>query len=165
MKKILITLLATLLLIGCSSKGQEQQNIAPKLVVGKSLESLTLKDQFEKPHKVNAEKLIFAFSKDVAHTCNDFFVTKDAEYLAKNNTQFIADVSAAPSIIRSMFIMPGLKDFKHTVLILDDETQAAPFRAKSDVEKIVMVYMNKGKIEKILSLNSAKELQSAIEAH
>ena len=165
MKKIIITLLIALSFFGCSSKGEEALNVTPNLVVGKNLNSLNLSDQFEKKHSLNAttNKVVFAFSKDVAHTCNDFFATKDADYLSTNNTQFIADVSAAPSLIRSMFIMPGLKDFKHTVLILDDEAKAAPFRSGVDVEKIVVVYLTNGTITNIKTLTSEKELQTTIE--
>ena len=47
----------------------------------------------------------------MGHLCNDFFVTQDASYLANNKSIFVADVSSAPSIIRSMFIMPGFKRF------------------------------------------------------
>jgi len=165
MKKIILGLIMALVLIGCSSKGDESKDITPKLVVGNSLSSLKLNDQFEKAHTLNANttKLIFAFSKDVAHTCNDFFETQEASYLSDNNTQFIADVSAAPSLIRSMFIMPGLKDFKHTVLILNEKSIAAPYRSGVDVEKIVIAYLKNGKIVKIETLNSAKELQETME--
>jgi len=166
MKKIAIVLMLGLLFIGCSSKGQETLNIEPKLVIGKTLGTLSLNDQFEKKQAIKAstKKVVFAFSKDVAHTCNDFFVTKEASYLSDNNTQFVADVSAAPSIIRSMFIMPGLKDFEHTVMILDDENIAAPYRSGLNVESIIIVHLNDGKIVKITNHNSQKELQEVIEA-
>ena len=167
MKKIIITLLIALSFFGCSSKSEEALNVTPHLVVGKNLNTLTLNDQFEKKHTIDTEtkRIIFAFSKDIAHTCNDFFVTQDADYLSKNNTIFIADVSAAPSLIRSMFIMPGLKDFKHTVLILDDEAQAAPFRADMNTEKIVIITLEDGKIKNITTLNTPKELKETIESN
>ncbi len=165
MIKFFMAFLLMMSIIGCSSKGEEPIDVKPKLVLGGTLQNLTLNDQFEKPHTIKADtqKIVFAFSKDVAHTCNDFFVTKEADYLAKNHTQFIADVSAAPSLVRSMFIMPGLKDFKHTVLILDDETKAAPFRKDAEVEKIIIVTINNGTITTLNTLSTAKELQEAIE--
>jgi len=164
MTKILLGLLATFFLIGCSSSAVEE-NVKPKLVVGHSVADLKLNDQFEKAHSLNPNtyKLVFAFSKDSAHICNDFFNTKEPTYLEDHNAQFIADVSAAPSLIRSMFIMPGLKDFKHTVLLLDDKAVAAPFRKDMDVEKIVIVYvLNKG-ISKIKTISTAEELQKTLE--
>ena len=167
MKKIISGLLLAFLFLGCSSKNEDAQNIEPKLVVGNSLSNLSLKDQFEKQHALKAEttQLIFALSKESAHICNDFFVMQTPSYLDEHKTQFIADVSSAPSLIRSMFIMPGLKDFKHTVLILDEKVQAAPFRSGVDVEKILLVTLEDGTISSLKSLNNEAELKAAIEAN
>ncbi len=164
MTKIITALIAAFLFIGCSSKAVEQ-NVEPKLVIGKNIE-LNLNDQHEKAQSIPADTktLIFAFSKDSAHTCNDYFVTKAPTYLADNGAVFVADVSAAPSLIRSMFIMPGLKDFKHTVLILDDKSVAAGYRAKMETEKIVVISVDNLKITGIKNINSTKELIAKIEA-
>jgi thioredoxin-related protein len=164
MKKIILGILLALLFVGCSSKGEESVAVEPKLVVGKEL-SFTLNDQFEKQHKLNpsTKKLIFAFSKDSAHICNDFFNTKEASYLEDHNTQFIADVSAAPSLIRSLFIMPGLKDFKHTVLLLDTKELAATFRADMETDKIVVVSIIDEKIVEIKSISTVEEVKKALE--
>jgi hypothetical protein len=164
MKKILLTLLTVFLLVGCSSS-DATTNVAPKLVLGKNLASLTLNDQHGKSHTLakDTKTIVFAFNKPSAHTCNDFFVTKDPSYLNDHKVAFVADVSAAPSLIRSMFIMPGLKDFKYTVLILDDKTQAAPFRSGVDTEKIVVVHLNNEKIEKIETITSKEDLEKIVE--
>ncbi len=164
MKKIILGLITSLLFIGCGSDKIDMTKIEAKLVVGKSLEALALNDQFEKPQTIKADTkiVIFAFSKDVAHTCNDYFVTQAPTYLADNNTQFVADVSAAPSIIRNMFILPGLKDFNHTVLLLDDETAAAPYRKDVDIEKIVIVYVTNKEITEIKTITTVEELKEVI---
>ena len=122
-------------------------------------------DQFEKAQVLDAstKKVIFAFSKDIAHICNDYFVTQTPSYLSENNTQFVADVSAAPSLIRSMFILPGLKDFKHTVLLLDDKKVAARYRADMNVEKIVVAYIDNKSITEIVTISSEDELKKVIE--
>jgi hypothetical protein len=166
MKKTVLGLIAALLLFGCSSKSEETQALESKLVVGKSLADVTLSDQFETRHKINADttKIIFALNKESAHLCNDFFVTQTPTYLSDHKTQFVADVSAAPSLIRSMFIMPGLKDFKHTVLILDDEKEAAAYRSGVDTQSVLLVKVTQGSISAIEPLNSVQQLQVAIEA-
>lgn len=167
MKKILLGAVLALLFIGCGSKSEEIHTAKAKIVVGESLKNLSLKDQFEKSHGLSdtTTKLVLALDKETAHICNDFFITQTPEYLNEHNTQFIADVSAAPSLIRSLFIMPGLKDFKHTVLILDDKVEAAPFRSGLDVEKIIIAHIQDGTIKSIETLSTAQELQAAIEAN
>jgi hypothetical protein len=165
MKNIILAFIAALLFIGCSSSSNENKNVQPKLVVGKSLSDLNLKDQFGKPHTLNADtyKVIFAFEKKPAHTCNDFFNTQKPTYLQDHHVQFIADVSAAPSLIRSLFIMPGLKKFKHTVLLLDNKTLAAPFRKGVDTTKIVVVSLLNKKITDIKTITTTAELQKTVE--
>ncbi|QOP42832.1 hypothetical protein FJR45_02245 [Sulfurimonas sediminis] len=165
MKNIIIGVLATFLLFGCSSKSGENKNVEPKLVVGKSLADLELKDQFEKPHTLNAEtdKVIFAFDKEAAHTCNDFFNTQKQNYLQEHHAQFIADVSAAPSIIRSLFILPGLKDFKHIVLLLDDKEIATPYRKNINTTKIVVVTILDKKITAVKTITTTQELKKVVE--
>ena len=165
MSKVIVTLLTALLFLGCSSKGADQQNVEPKLVLNKTLASLKLNDQNEKAHslKSSTKKVVFAFSKETGHTCNDFFATKDASYLESLNTVFVADVSGAPSLIRSMFIMPGLKDFKHTVLVLDDKDIAASYKAGHDSEKIIVVDVEDGIIKNMKALNSVTELEKDLQ--
>ena len=165
MKNVFIGLLAALVFLGCSSKETDSQPVEPKLVVEKSVADLSLKDQHEKAHTISADTktLIFAFSKDIGHTCNDFFATKADSYLSDNNAMFVADVSSAPSLIRSMFIMPGLKDFKHTVLVIDDKKIARAFKSGQDSEKIVVVSLENNIITAINTLTTVEELSSKIE--
>ena len=84
-------------------------------------------------------------------------------YLQDNNAQFVANVSAAPSLIRTIFILPGLKDFKHTVLILDDEAMASKYAAGVDAEKIIVVSLDKHKITNIKTVSTVAELVKLIE--
>jgi hypothetical protein len=168
MKSIITGLILSVIFLGCSSKATEDKNIVPKLVVGKTLSSITLNDQFGKSHTLSPDtyKIVFVFAKDSAHVCNDFFKTQKPTYLKEHHTVFIADVSAAPSLIRSMFIMPGLKDLKHTVLLIEDKNVAAPYKKGLDINKIAVVYiLNKEikEIKEIKSISTAKELQKIIE--
>ena len=59
--------------------------------------------------------------------------------------------------------MPGLKDFKHTVLVLDDKSVAAGYRADMNTEAIVIVSIENSKITDIKNINSLKELIANIE--
>ena len=165
MKSIITGLILSVMFLGCSSKATEDKNIVPNLVVGKTLSSITLNDQFEKSHTVSPDtyKIVFAFAKDSAHICNDFFKTQKPTYLSEHHTAFIADVSAAPSLIRSMFIMPGLKDLKHTVLLLEDKNIAAPYKKGLDINKIVVVYILNKEIKEIKFISTSQELQKLIE--
>ena len=166
MKSIVLGLITALFLVGCSADKQANVNVEPLLVVGKSLSDLKLNDQFEKSHTLNEKtnKVIFVFSDDMGHLTNDYFITKEPSYLSDNNTQYVADISGAPSLIRSMFIMPGLKDYKHTVLLLTEKEVSAPFREKMDTEKVVVAYVANGSITQIKNITTKEELIATIEA-
>ena len=165
MKTIITGLLALLIFVGCSSNATTEQKIEPKLIVENSLADLKLNDQNGNLQGIDAEtkKVVFAFSKDNGHTCNDFFATKDASYLKDNNAQFVADVSGAPSMIRSMFIMPGLKDFNHPILVIDNKMLSASYKTEENSEKLVVVLLENQRITEIKYLSSIEELQTELE--
>lgn len=165
MKKIVLTLLVTFLFIGCGSKESSNQPVEAKLVLNKSLSDVTINDQHEVPHTISTDikTVIFAFSKDVGHNCNEFFASKAPGYLQENNALFVADVSGAPSLIRSMFIMPGLKDFKHTVLVMENAQTAAAYKSGLETDKIVLVSLENGVITDINSLATTQELEKTLQ--
>ena len=161
MKNILVVLLLSLSFIGCSD--EVSAPVVSKVGVGKSLESLTLNDQFEKPHTLDAgtTTVVFAFSKDMGHMSNEFFAKQGEDFLAKHHAVFVADVSGAPSLIRSMFIMPGLKDFKHTVLVIEDKNLAASYRNEAHKEELMVLTLNNFVIEKIAYIKDEAGLEKA----
>lgn len=162
MKNVLLGLIVAMLFLGCSD--DVKVNVEQKTVVGNSLETLKFNDQFENPQALTADtkKVIFAFSKDMGHLSNDFFVTQEPDFLAKHNAVFIANVSAAPSLIRSMFIMPGLKEFKHTVLVIEDKDVAASYRIDEHQEELMILDVNNFIIENISYVTTEEELSKAL---
>lgn len=162
MKLLIIAIsLTTLFLTGCSEE-TINENIEPNLIVGKSLETLVLNNQFEEIQHIQADtkKVIFAFEQDSAHAVNEYLATKKSTYLEDNKAFFAADVSAAPSLIRKMFIMPALKDFEHSVLIFENKSIAAPYRLGVDEKSIVVAYLDNKKIITIKKIKPTKEALS-----
>ncbi len=164
MKKILLALIVAFAFIGCSSKSDENtnKNVEAKLVVGKSLSDLKLKDQNEKPQTVEADTkvIFFSFSKPTGHACNDFLEKKPANYLAEHKALYVADVSAAPSLIKKMFILPDLKDLKFPILLINDDALSAAYLKGMNKEKIVVVLLDNGTITKIENLKDTKALEN-----
>ncbi|MEA1892736.1 MAG: hypothetical protein U9N33_08500 [Campylobacterota bacterium] len=167
MKKIVSGIIAALLFLGCSSDKASEQNIEPKIVIGKSLVNLGLKNQFDKAEKLSSDtkKIIISYSKDTGHTCSGFFEKQTPTYLDDKNIKYLADISSAPSIIRSMFVIPGLQELKYSVLILDDETIAAPYKAGVSIEKILVVSLNNNSITDIKTATTEDELKQILESN
>jgi hypothetical protein len=164
MKNIILSLMVAFAFIGCSSSSQENKNVEPKLVVGKSLESLKLNDQNEKPETIKADTkvIFFSFSKPVGHMCNAFLEKQSDTYLPQHHAIYVADVSPAPSIIKSMFILPDLKKLKFPILLINDDNLSAQYTKGMDKESIVVVTVENGTIKKIDNLKDTKALEAMI---
>lgn len=162
MKNVVLGLVLAMFFLGCGDKSKVE--VTKQTVVGNSLEKLTLNDQFGTSHSLSTDTktVIFAFSKAMGHLSNDFLAKQAPGYLAEHNAVFIADVSAAPSLIRSMFIMPGLKEFKHTVLVIEDENTAASYRIDEHQDALMILDVNDYIIENIRYINSEEALENAL---
>jgi len=163
MKNIFFALIASLLFLGCSSNATPK-DVQAKLVVGQSLKDFALPDQHEKVQKLapNTKVIFFSFAKPTGHICNEFLGSKDASYLAQHHAVYVADVSPAPSLIKTMFILPDLKKLPFPILLINDDTLSAEYSKGMDKESIVMVYLNDGTITKIENIHDAKALEAAL---
>ena len=160
MKKLIMALTIALLFIGCNNS-EAVQNTEAKLVVGKSLTGEQLLDQHEKKETISPKTtlLFFSFSKKIGHMCNEFLEEKPADFLEKHNALYVADISAAPSLIKKMFILPDLKELPFKILLINDDALSASYSKGMNKESIVLVHLNNGSITKIENLNSKKELE------
>ena len=164
MKNIILAFVVALSFIGCSSNSQENKNVEPKLVVGKSLADMKLNDQNEKPQTLPADTKVvfFSFSKPVGHMCNAFLEKHPENYLAQHHAVYVADVSPAPSIIKNMFILPDLKELKFPILLINDDKLSAEYTKGMDKKSIVVVTLKNGTIKKIDNLKDAKALEEKL---
>ena len=161
MKNIILALLVAFSFIGCSSKSDEQTaNATPKLVVGKSLSDLKLNDQNDKPQTISKETKIvfFSFAKPTGHACNDFLESKPANFLKEHHALYVADVSAAPTLIKKIFILPDLRKLKFPILLINNDKLSAEFSKGMDKDKIVVVTLNNDTITKIQNVADTKAL-------
>jgi len=160
MKKLIHISILFIILTACNSSTSQQNVEGPVFEVENTVPEFTFNDQFGNSHEVrdSIERLLVALDQETAHSVNDFLADKPGTFLQDNKTLFIADVSAAPGIIRKMFIMPGLKKFDYPVLIFTDEKEAKPFRMGVNTEKVLEVSLNG---QKIISI---KEHEPTVEA-
>lgn len=95
-----------------------------EMKVGDKFPSLTLVDQFDKKMEVNKDAKVFlSFEKDVSAEIKSFLETQEKDYLIKNNTIYISDISSMPSIITSWFAIPKMKKFHFQIALIYDEKE------------------------------------------
>lgn len=131
--------------------------IANSLIVGNNLPTLTIKDQFEKNHTIDAniKTIIFSATKTEGTTIKEFLLTKNKDYLATNNTVYVADITGMPSLITKFIAMPKMKDYPFSVLLVDEATKGL-FPVKEDM--ISIISLENGKITDIKYVKTAEEL-------
>ena len=172
MKKIILAILAigTLIFSGCSDKKVDNPNIqhikslTDTISVGKILQNITLKDQFDKPISLSKDtkKVIFVFKKASGHTARNMLDSKPDDYLSNKNVAFIADISGMPSIIASMFAIPDFQKHKYPVMLIKNEDVAEKFKNEKYEDYITIIDLNNFKITDITLVSTGKQLEKIL---
>ena len=137
--------------------------LAAPYKIGQSVSPLSLSDQHGKKvtMKVMPKTLIMAFEKGTGATVNEFLLDSGKEYLKKNNTGFVADISQMPNFITESFALPKMRKYPHTVLLIRDEEQGLRFPIQED--KITVMKFRGNFLTQIEFVETAAELKAAIE--
>ena len=147
MKKLLLILLFSIL------------SFAETLKVGDAFPAITLDDQFEKTHTVSLEskRVLVAYDKSMSTILKEFLLEKEDDFLTKNKTVYIGDISGMPSLISRFFAIPKMKKYPFSILFLDDKNRNA-FSKKED---FISVYtLENGKVKTLTHISTKEELAS-----
>lgn len=145
MKKLLLVLMFTVL------------SFAQTIKIGDTLPTITLQDQFEKTHTVSpqSKRILVAFDKDASDILKEFLLKKEGDFLTKNQTVYIGDISGMPSLISKFFAIPKMKKYPFSILFLDDKNR----KVFSKKEDMISVYTLKdGKINNLSYISTKEEL-------
>ncbi len=132
--------------------------------IGSKLE-FTLPDQFDKPHSLtnNTKKLILVFAKSTGHTVKAFLNQQDKDYLIKRNTQFVADISPMPTVIRNTFALPDLRKSNYSVFLIYDENIAKTLKNKKEADKIAIATIENKVIKSVKYITTTEELKAQLQ--
>jgi uncharacterized protein YxeA len=169
MKKILLTLLVLLVtaagtlffLNGKDTYDASKYSASASNGLQKgSTVAFTLPDQFDKSHTMDnsTKKLIMVFAKGTGHTVKEFLKKQPADYLPKHHALFVADISPMPVVIRNTFAMPDLKKQSYSVLLIYDKKISMDFKKGAETDKIAIVTLDNGTIEKVDYVENEDEL-------
>jgi len=104
------------------------------LKVGDSIDSFSVSDQFNKIHVVNSKDykmILVANEKDVAGFVNDYLATQDTNFLEKNKTAFISNISQMPSFVTKLFALPKMREYKYPLFLIYEENKRFSFEDES----------------------------------
>lgn len=125
------------------------------------LRVFVLPDQFGAYHTVDrhTETIIISLEKDTGKDMNAYLASKNPNFLKENNAVFIANISNMPALITRMFAMPKFKEFKHSILLLNNEDDD---RFSAQDGKITIYKLENSVVKEIYYINSAKEIEKAL---
>lgn len=133
--------------------------MASSLTQGSEIPTLTIKDQFEKDHTLNAEvkTIIFSATKEESATVKDFLATKEKDYLSTNGIAYVADITGMPSLITKWFALPKMKKYSFPILLIDEANKSL-FPVKEDMISVLTVV--DGKVSDIKFIKTLEELKN-----
>jgi hypothetical protein len=134
---------------------------AGNLKVGDKLNNFSLTDQFDGIHTItnNIETIIITFQKETLMMVNDFLSSKSSIFLEEHHAIVINNISSTPTIITKMFIIPKLRDYKYSILLIYDENNRK-FVKQND--KITTYSLENGVVKDIKFISSTNELSKLL---
>lgn len=126
--------------------------------VNNTIKSFTLTDQFDKVHQVDEriQTIIVSFEKGTGADINSFLSTKSPDFLEKHNTVFIANISGMPSFVTTMFALPKMRKYEHSILLIYDEEDT---RFLQEEEKSTVYKLKNGIVQRIYYITQ-KDLET-----
>ena len=131
---------------------------ASTLKIDDKISSFSLPNQFDKIHTIDGEisKIIVTSEKENVELINDFLSSKDSDFLDKNHTVFIDNISKVSSLIVKMFIIPKLREYNYDILLIHNESSK---RFLEKENKISVYIIENAKVKDIKYISSKKELE------
>jgi len=162
-RKFIFILLSILLLTFCgcnlnSSLQSAETKVEPNLAVGSRVPEIVIEDQFGKSHRLgeNVKKIVFAFDMELAKSTN-LLLADVPEFLSKNETQYVSDISPMPAIISKLFAKPKMRSYSYPILLMDNKDFTLAVPKKKD--KLTLFILSKDlSITEIRFLDSISEI-------
>ena len=127
--------------------------------------AFTLPDQFDKPQTLSADtqKLIFVFTKATGHIFRSWMAFHDqADYLNRHKLAAVADVSGMPTVILNTFAMPDFRKSQYSLELIYDKQMAAKLKEGQQVDKVIVMTLDHGKVTKVEHAGSVEELDALL---
>jgi RNA recognition motif-containing protein len=133
--------------------------IASNLKINDKIGNFSLTDQFDKIHTINSgvSTIIVTFQRDTLELINDFLSAKNENFLEDKHAVFINNITSSPNIIRKMFTIPHLRDYKYTILLVYDQNS---IKFLKEENKVTIYSIFNGQVSNIQYLSSKDELEN-----
>lgn len=107
------------------------------------------------------QELLIAWDKNTTAMANDYF-DGNATLIDNKKISLLIDLSHAPKGILSLFILPSMREYRHTILVSLDEaySQTLPFKKGY----LTLLKLQEFKISNIIFFKEQEKFQELFEA-
>lgn len=131
---------------------------ANTLKIGDKISTFSLPNQFDKIHVIGNETsmIVVTFQKETSNIVTDFLSSKNSDFLDKNHTVFVSNISNIPSVIIKMFTIPKLRDYKYDVLLIYNENNK---KFLEEENKITIYFVKNAVVVDVKYISTKYELE------
>lgn len=128
------------------------------LKIDDKISTFSLPNQFDKIHTIGSDTsyIIVTFEKESANLISDFLSSKNSDFLNKNHTVFISDISSIPSIIVKMFTIPKMREYKYDILLIYKENNK---KFLEEENKITIYILENGFVKDVRFISTKYQLE------
>ena len=125
---------------------------------GDQILPITLKNQHGNEITLHqAQKIVYLPDEKAFDLWKSFMKERSGGFLKERGVAVVADLSNAPSFVRSLFILPGLRKLDYEVLVIEDEFSPVIFQ--SILEQVTVVTVDGAQQKNIRNLGSIEALR------
>lgn len=131
--------------------------------IGEQIQGFSLKDQHGKLHKVGKtiRLVLFTTDKKGKNVISNAIDNKAKDYLTKNNTVYVADISGMPKLIAKLFALPKMRKLQYSILLDKGPSVTKDFPSKPN--EVTLIYMDRLNIKTIEFTDVPEDIIKAIE--
>jgi hypothetical protein len=148
-------ILATLLLLPAALP-------AAPIAVGEPLPSLTLNDQHDQPHALDAQTRIILFSadRDASGLIEEALAEQTGDSLAKAGVVYVADISGMPGLVTKLIALPQMRKRPYPMLLGREAEETAMIPRERG--QVTLVETDAGTITAIRFIADQQALSQAL---
>ncbi|EGV17233.1 hypothetical protein [Thiocapsa marina] len=135
---------------------------AASLENGTPMPALTLQDQYDTTHTIDASTrlLIFSAEREVSALVETALADQTTESLSAVGIRYVSDISAMPGMVTSMIALPKMRKRPYSMLLGRDPEETAMLPREPG--KVTLITSEGGNITSVQFIGDAASLRAAL---
>ncbi len=138
--------------------------LAASLAVGEPLPSMTLADQHDQPHAIDAQTRLILFSadRDASALIEDALAEQTAESLDAAGILYVADISGMPGMVTKLIALPQMRKRPYPMLLGREAEETAMLPRERG--QVTLIETDAGTITAIRFIDDEQAMSQALDS-